>query len=97
MSCSLFKETASMSLEIVLSCKELGLLRSLSILTGQIGATNEMAEEEDEETEGATVNVVLFDDVSGLSDLIWLSIEADTQQFFSVPLEVNFDLLGSDW
>lgn len=32
----------------------------------------EGGEEEDEEMEGATVNVVLFDDVSGLSDLIWL-------------------------
>lgn len=59
-----------MSLEMVLSCKELGLLRSQSVLTVQAGAMDEVAEEEDEDTEGATVNVVLFDDISGLSDLI---------------------------
>ncbi len=89
-----------MSLEMVLSCKELGLLRSQSILTGERGATEEGAEEEDEEIEGATVNVVLFDDVSGLSDLIWLFMEGEMKQFFSVPLEIIFDLLtplSSDW
>lgn len=89
-----------MSLEMVLSCKELGLFRSQSILTGERGAIEEGAEEEDEEMEGATVNVVLFDDVSGLSDLIWPFVKGETKQFFSVPVEIMFDLLtplSSDW
>lgn len=89
-----------MSLERVLSCKELGLFRSQSTLTGERGGIEEGAEEEVEETEGATVNVVLFDDVSGLSDLIWLFMEGETKQFFSVPVEVMFDLLtplSSGW
>lgn len=89
-----------MSLEMALSCKELGLFRSQSILTGERGAAEEGAEEEEEETEGATVNVVLIDDVSGLSDLIWLFVEGETKPFFSVPVEGIFDLLtplSSDW
>lgn len=89
-----------MSLEMVLSCKELGFFRSQSILTGERGATEEAVEEDDEETEGATVNVVLFDDVSGLCDLILSSVEGETKKFFSVPVEMIFDLLtplSSDW
>lgn len=61
-----------MSLEMVLSCKELGLFRSHSILIGERGAVEEWPAVEDEEMEGATVNVVLFDDVSGLSNLMML-------------------------
>lgn len=97
-SCSLPKDTASMSLEMVLSCRELGLFRSHSILMGERGPTEEGAEEEEvEEIEGATVNVVLFDKVSGLSVLIWLFFEGETRQFFSVPAEIIFDLLCSNW
>ena len=80
-----------MSLEM-LSCKEVGLFRSQSIPTGERGATEDGAEEEDEETEGATVNVVLFDDVSSP---ILLFAEDETKEFFSVPAEMIFDLLIS--
>ncbi len=89
-----------MSLEMVLSCKEPGLFRSQSTLAGERGATEEGAEEEEEETDGATVNVVLFDDVSGLSDLMWLLVAVGVKQFFSVNAENVFDLLtpsSSDW
>lgn len=89
-----------MSLEIVLSCKELGLFKSQSMLTGERGAIEEGAEDDDEEMDGATVNDVLFDDVSGLSDLIWLFLEDETKQFSSVPLVMTFDMLtplSSDW
>lgn len=81
---------------MVLSCKELGLFRSQSILTGERGGKEEGAEEEeDEETEGATVNVVLIDDVSGLSNFIWLFLEGETKYFFSVSVGSMFDLLTS--
>lgn len=82
-----------MSLEIVLSCKELVFFKSQSILTGERGAIEEGAEEVDEETEGATVNAVLFDDVSGLSDLIWLLVEGKTKLSFSAPVGKFFELL----
>lgn len=64
---------------------------------GERGGAEEGAEEEDEETEGATVNVVLFDDVSGLSDAVWLFTGGEKKMFFSVPVEMMFDLLTSDW
>ena len=86
-----------MSLEMVLSCKELGLFRLQSILTGERGGKEEgTEEEEEEEIEGATVNVVLFDDVSGLSDLIWLFLEGETQ--YAAPVEIDLLIpLSSDW
>lgn len=52
------RDTASMSLEIVLSCRDLGHLASM---LG--GGTDETVE--GVETEGASVNAVLFDDDSG--------------------------------
>lgn len=70
------------------------------MLTGERGATEDGTEEEDEETEGATVNVVLFDDVSGLSDLIRLFIEGKLELVFSTPVEMIIDalaLLSPDW
>lgn len=88
-SSSLLEETASMSLDMVLSCNEPGLFRLQSKLTGERGAAEEGAEEEDEETDGATVNDVLFEEVSGLSDFV--------RQLFSGnitdPWEILFDLL----
>lgn len=60
----------------------------------------EGAEEEDEDSEGAAGNVVLFDDVSGLSDLIWRLVEDEMKHFFSVPVEMISDLLyplSPDW
>lgn len=68
---------------------------------GERGAVDEGAEdEEDEEIEGATVNVVLFDDVSGLSDLIWLFLKDETNPLFSFPVEmlfILFTLWSSNW
>lgn len=93
MSCSLPKDTASMSLEMVLSCIELGLFRSESIPTGKRGAIEEGAEEEAVETDGAVVNAVLLDSDSCLSDLIWQFVRGETKEFSSVPVEIMFDLL----
>lgn len=85
-----------MSLEMVLSCKELGLFRSQLLQTGDKGTMEEGAEEEEEEeTDGATVNIVLLDDVSVLSDLKWLLVEGKIKQLFSVSVEMISDLLTS--
>ncbi|TNN59882.1 hypothetical protein EYF80_029931 [Liparis tanakae] len=62
-----------MSLEIVLSCKELGLFISQSRLIGERRGKEERPG--DEEIEVLTVHIVLFDDVSGLSDLFLLFLE----------------------
>lgn len=97
MSSSLLKDTASIILEIVLSCIELGLFKSQYLLTGGRGATDEGTGEEDEDTEGATVNVVLLNDVSGLSSCIWLFIAGSIREFFSVLVEMILDLLTSGW
>lgn len=99
-SCSLLKETASISLDMVLSCNELGLFILQSKLTGERGAAEDGAEEEDEEMDGATVNVVLFEEVSGLSDFIGQLFSGEMKQFLSVPGEILFALLvilSSGW
>lgn len=88
-----------MSLDMVLSCNELGLFILQSKLTGERGAAEDGAEEEDEETDGATVNVLL-EEVSGLSDFIGQLFSGEMKQFLSVPGEILFGLLvilSSGW
>lgn len=85
MSSSLLEETASMSLDMVLSCNEPGLFRLQLKLTGERGA-----EEEEEETDGATVKDVLFEEVSGLSDFIGQLFSGNITD----PWEILFDLLA---
>lgn len=87
-SSSLLEETASMSLDMVLSCNEPGLFRLQSKLTGERGAEEEGAEEE-EDTDGATVNDVLFEEVSGLSDFIG--------QVFSGTITNPWEILVGLW
>lgn len=75
-----------MILEMVLSCKELGLRRlERSIFTGLRGVTEEGAEE-DKEMEGATVYVVLSDDVSGFSCHLCELSNGDLTQFLCDPV-----------
>lgn len=61
------KDTASMSREIVLSCRDLGHFGSMSG-----GGTDETVE--DEETKGAPVNAAPFDKDSGLDKNLCSSV-----------------------
>lgn len=78
-----------MSLDMALSCNEPGLFRLQLKLTGESGAEEEGAEDE-EDTDGATVNDVLFEEVSGLSDFIRQSFSGTVTD----PWEILVDLLA---
>lgn len=63
---------------------------------GERGGKEEGAEDDDDEIEGATVNVRLFDDISGSSDLFWLFVEGEIKHFICAPV-LDLTLLFSDW
>lgn len=69
------RDTASMSLEMVLSCRDLGHFASM--LESGAGETVE-----ETEPEGGTVNVALFDDDSGLDKNLYSSVLAANFDLF---------------